>query len=194
MKTAVGEVNRERDTLEVVRSAEMMALIRIWHDCRRNGQVIPLKENLDLLEIFRAHLAPHIWLVSKAAGEEFTYRLTGDDIRQRFGKKLTGFSIVDLYGEKLAGEIRFRWDSMFDDRLIRYSHGAVYHGVDKAYMGERLTLPLWCKGTRIVLGCTLIDRLQPKDRFTEYQVDKLTHCAIPIAEVGARFLQEAAVG
>jgi len=192
MKTAVGKINQARDTLEVVRSAEMIALIRIWHKSRRNGEVIPLKENLDLLEIFRAHLAPHIWLVSKAPGEEFTYRLTGDDIRQRFGKKLTGFSIVDLYGEELAGEIRFRWDSLFDDRLIRYSHGAVYQDVDKAYMGERLTLPLWCKGTRIVLGCTLIDHLQSKDGYPEYEANTLIHCAIPIADVDVRLAQQAA--
>ena len=135
-------------------SQQLLKLLRVWLDSRREGAMVPYRSDLDPVALGRAGLMPDLWLVESDDKGGFFYRLAGENINQVFGQSLRGKHISEVYTDEALAEVLGRWGEMLANSFGFHTRGTVIAA--REVHGERLVLPL-CDdngAVRYLIGAT----------------------------------------
>lgn len=146
--------------------------VSYWASCR-NGGIMPSFSEIDPVDIPWA--LPQIYILRVIAGGDFSYRLAGEGIAQRYNRSLKGVRISELFTEGSAHEILGRWRRVVSEPAGYYSYAQHATSRGSIVRSRRVILPLGADGQNPdhVIGLSVFEDLSvSRDTFLD---DMITH-------------------
>ncbi len=157
------------DKIENISSEKIFRFLGYRKSKRTRPTEVPLKDDLDPIDMSRLGLLPNIWLAEVPSVGRPVYRLGGEQITDVFGRSLRGASVDELFDSKTADRVANRWHRMVTENLASVGWGVVYPQRTTFRVGERLILPARDESSskNFVIGLT--------DYRSEVQDDRAEH-------------------
>lgn len=108
---------------------------------KADGRLMPAFESIDPVEIPWA--LSRLYLVRALdGGDDFTYRLVGESIKERHGTPLVGKRPRDMFPPPLAREIVERWRALINEPAVCYTLTEHPTNTGSLMRAQRVLLPL----------------------------------------------------
>lgn len=123
----------------------LVALATYW-SAKRSSRAMPDRADIDPLDMPRGIL-PHIGLIDCLPDGDFSYRLVGTELVERFGVNLTGRRISAMTEEPFRQHAMRIFSAAAQHGRPLYVESAIHWDGDRpAALGRRLVLPLSLRG------------------------------------------------
>jgi hypothetical protein len=124
-----------------MRSSRLHRLLDLWISGRTpDGRPMP-REAFDPLDVPRL-LSGILLLEVVDGGRDIVFRVAGDEVESRYGRSLNGRSISETFPLVQRGDTSHQWQEIVEDALPKYRRGPMSFPGSRAFMAERLIVPL----------------------------------------------------
>jgi hypothetical protein len=149
-------VEEVRDKIEGITSEKVFMFLEYWKSKRIGATDVPLKDDLDPIDLGSMGVLPYIWLAEVPLAGRPKYRLGGERISDVFHRSLRGVSVDEVFVKDTADRVAARWQRIVSERLASVGLGTVYPDRSTSYRGEGLILPARSHEGRcdLVIGIT----------------------------------------
>jgi hypothetical protein len=137
-----------------VGEARLRRFLAYWLE-KAGTRRMPRRADIDPLDFPWA--LPVVWLCDyEREGGRYRYRVAGEEINAVYGRNIAGCYLEDVIPAWGLERVRERYRNCVETPAIVHTGGRVYMAPERAYVGERLTLPLGGDDGRpaMVIGLT----------------------------------------
>ena len=132
----------------------LLTFLGVMLDAFDAGLGWPRKNAIDVAALGAVRALPFIWIMERDAAGRFRYRLTGEEVRQNFGRSVKDEAIEDVIDSANIASINAIYRTLLRSPCICYSRGPAI-GQRYAYIAERFIAPA-CDDdgqARFIVGC-----------------------------------------